>query len=68
MSHRTSQGHLTDISQQSHSFLGFTFVLGFTFATRDMIQSGVMWQRILLCSHVIHIHMGLMNALNHGFM
>ena len=56
-----SMGCLTDASQKSHSFLGFAF------ATCDMIQCGVMWQQILLCSHVIHIYMGLMNALSCGF-
>ena len=33
----------------------------------DMIGHGVTWQRILLHSHGIHIHMGLMNILSHGF-
>ena len=44
------------MSHSSHiHFLGFTFILGFAFTTHDMIQSGMMWQQILLHSHVIHI-------------
>ena len=37
-------GHLTDVSQQLHSFLGITFALVFMFATCDMIRCGVTWQ------------------------
>ena len=33
----------------------------------DMIGHGMMWQRMLLCSHGIHIHTGLMCMLSHGF-
>ena len=40
---------------------GFTFALGFAFVTQDMIQCGVTWQSFLLCSHVIHVCMGLMS-------
>ena len=39
-------GCLTDVSWQSHLFLGFTFALGFAFATHDMIQCGMTWQQI----------------------
>ena len=60
-------GHLTDISQQSHSFLGFAFALVFVFMTHDMIQCGMTWQQILLCSHMIHVWMGLTNVLSHRF-
>ena len=60
-------GHLTDISWQSRSFLGFVFVLGFAFVTHDTIQCGMMCQRILLHSHMIHICAGLTNALSRGF-
>ena len=56
------------MSHSSHiHFLGFTFILGFAFTTHDMIQCGMMWQQILLHSHVIHIRMGLMNVLSQGF-
>ena len=37
-------GHLTDVSWQLCTFLGFTFALGFTFVTCDMIQCGMTWQ------------------------
>ena len=32
-----------------------------------MIECGMMWKRILLHSHGIHVHMGPMFALSHGF-
>ena len=51
-------GHLTDVSQQSHSFFGF--ILGFVFVSHDMIEYGVMWHtviRIPLHSHVTHVGM-----------
>ena len=60
-------GCLTDISQQSHSFLGFVFALGIAFTTHEMIQCGMICQQILLHSHVIHVCMGLRNAFSHGF-
>ena len=33
----------------------------------DMIGHGMMWQRIQLHSHVIHVHTGLMSILSRGF-
>ena len=33
----------------------------------DTNGHGMMWQRILLHSHGIHVHMGLMNILSSGF-
>ena len=33
----------------------------------DMIGCGVMWQRILLQSHGIHVHTGLTSILSNGF-
>ena len=33
----------------------------------DMIGHGMMWQRIRLHSHILHIHMGLTSILSHGF-
>ena len=35
-------GHLTDVSWELHSFLGFTFAFVFVFMTCDTIQCGVM--------------------------
>ena len=41
-------GRLTDVSWLSHSYLGFMFVLGFMFATHDMILCGMTWQTNLI--------------------
>ena len=36
-------------------------------ASHDMIGCGVMWNSIQLHSSGIHVHMGLMFSLSHGF-
>ena len=63
MSHGTSHRHLTAVT----FIFRFAFALVFVFMTHDMIQCGMTWQQILLCSHMIHVWMGLTNVLSHRF-
>ena len=63
MSHMMCRNHFIH-SWTSH---GSHICFGVCIASHDTIKCGKMWNRILLHSHGIHIHMGLMNALSHGF-
>ena len=43
------------------------FIFRVCILSLDMIGCGMMWQRIRLHSHVIHVRMGLTSILSYGF-
>ena len=55
-------------SQMSHSCsIHFWVCDRVCIVSHDMIECGMMWKRILLHLHGVHIHTELMFALSHGF-